>query len=184
MIGEHWFVNSPVVPDGISVNQTHGYVPVGAGDYHGKTIVLIEGRTLSAAENLVLCLKATGAVTAVLSVEFRVLSEGGNRFYSKLTTHNSKPQELRGRIFTAQISRAQLLLSWLDNRRRGVRHNVSRGSRRNSGDSGCFVREPNGRNIQRAGIRPDVQIEPTIEGIRAGRDEVLDGAINVVSQLP
>jgi hypothetical protein len=52
-----------------------------------------------------------GGITAVLSVEFRVLSEDGNRFYSKLTTHHSKPQELRGRIFTARILRAQLLVS-------------------------------------------------------------------------
>jgi hypothetical protein len=48
---------------------------------------------------------------AVLSVEFRVLSEDGNRFYSKLTTHDSKPQRALGRIFTARISSAQLLVN-------------------------------------------------------------------------
>jgi hypothetical protein len=50
-------------------------------------------------------------ITAVLSVEFRVLSERRERLYSRLTTHNSKPQELRSRILTARISRAQLLVS-------------------------------------------------------------------------
>jgi hypothetical protein len=74
------------------------------------------GRYAARNENSVL---VSSGITAVLSVEFRVLSEDGNRFYSKLTTHNSKPQELRGRIFTARISRAQLLFSlrclvWVD----------------------------------------------------------------------
>lgn len=49
--------------------------------------------------------------------------------------------------------------------------------------SGALVREPNGRLIQRAGVLPDFPVEPTIEGIRAGRDEVLDRAIEVVSKL-
>ena len=31
--------------------------------------------------------------------------------------------------------------------------------------------------IQRIGIVPDIEVRPTIEGIRAGRDEVLDAAI-------
>lgn len=33
------------------------------------------------------------------------------------------------------------------------------------------------RPTQRIGIIPDIEVRPTIEGIRAGRDEVLDAAI-------
>ena len=34
---------------------------------------------------------------------------------------------------------------------------------------------------QRVGVRPDIHVEPTISGLRAGRDEVLDRAIDYIS---
>ncbi len=43
--------------------------------------------------------------------------------------------------------------------------------------SGIGVFYPDKRPTQRIGIVPDIEIKPTIEGIRAGRDEVLDAAI-------
>jgi C-terminal processing protease CtpA/Prc len=43
--------------------------------------------------------------------------------------------------------------------------------------SGHDVRHADGRQLQRLGIQPHVRVEPTIEGIRAGRDEVLAKAI-------
>jgi C-terminal processing protease CtpA/Prc len=43
--------------------------------------------------------------------------------------------------------------------------------------SGIGVFYPNHRPTQRVGIAPDVVIRPTIAGIRAGRDEVLEAAI-------
>lgn len=43
--------------------------------------------------------------------------------------------------------------------------------------SGHDVRHADGRQLQRVGIQPHVKIEPTIGGIRAGRDEILEGAI-------
>ena len=43
--------------------------------------------------------------------------------------------------------------------------------------SGLGVYYPDGRETQRAGIKPDIYVEPTIEGIRAGKDEVLDRAV-------
>jgi C-terminal processing protease CtpA/Prc len=41
-----------------------------------------------------------------------------------------------------------------------------------------------GRPIQRIGIQPDIVVRPTIEGIRAGRDEVLERAIEHVRGRP
>jgi C-terminal processing protease CtpA/Prc len=43
--------------------------------------------------------------------------------------------------------------------------------------SGHEVRHADGRQLQRLGIQPDVPVAPTIAGIRAGRDEVLDRAL-------
>ncbi len=43
--------------------------------------------------------------------------------------------------------------------------------------SGHDVRHADGAQLQRAGIQPDVQAAPTIAGVRAGRDEVLEAAI-------
>jgi len=46
--------------------------------------------------------------------------------------------------------------------------------------SGLGVFYPDKRPTQRIGIVPDIRVAPTIEGIRAGRDEVLDAAINEI----
>ena len=46
--------------------------------------------------------------------------------------------------------------------------------------SGLGVFYPDQRPTQRVGIVPDVWVTPTIEGVRAGRDEVLDAAIRLI----
>jgi C-terminal processing protease CtpA/Prc len=43
--------------------------------------------------------------------------------------------------------------------------------------SGHGIHYPDGRLTQGIGIVPDIKISPTIEGIREGRDEVLERAI-------
>lgn len=43
--------------------------------------------------------------------------------------------------------------------------------------TGHDVRWPDGRQLQRVGLQPDVEVRPTIAGVRAGRDEVLERAI-------
>jgi len=48
--------------------------------------------------------------------------------------------------------------------------------------SGHDVRWPDGRQLQRVGLKPDVEVLPTIAGIRAGRDEVLEKAVAYLSQ--
>lgn len=49
--------------------------------------------------------------------------------------------------------------------------------------SGIGVFYPDKRPTQRAGIIPDVEVKPTIEGIRAGKDEVLEEALRQVLGL-
>jgi len=46
--------------------------------------------------------------------------------------------------------------------------------------SGIGVYYPDGRETQRVGIVPDVEVKPTIEGIRMGRDELLEKAITLI----
>ena len=48
--------------------------------------------------------------------------------------------------------------------------------------SGLGVFYPDHRPTQRVGIVPDVQVRPTIEGIAAGRDEVLEAALRVIEE--
>lgn len=45
------------------------------------------------------------------------------------------------------------------------------------GFTGHDVRHADGRQLQRVGLQPDVPVEPTLAGLRAGRDEVLDRAL-------
>jgi len=47
--------------------------------------------------------------------------------------------------------------------------------------TGHSVRHADGRQLQRVGLQPDIFVEPTIAGIRAGRDEVLERAIDYIT---
>ena len=46
--------------------------------------------------------------------------------------------------------------------------------------SGIGVFYPDKKPTQRVGIVPDIEVTPTIEGIRAGRDEVLEEALRQI----
>lgn len=46
--------------------------------------------------------------------------------------------------------------------------------------SGQGVRRPDGRQLQRVGLVPEVPVRPSLAGLRAGRDEVLEAAIAFV----
>ncbi len=48
--------------------------------------------------------------------------------------------------------------------------------------SGHDIRHPDGRQLQRIGLVPDVLVAPTIQGIREGRDEVLDRAVRYLNE--
>ena len=46
--------------------------------------------------------------------------------------------------------------------------------------SGIGVNYPNGEETQRVGIVPDIEVKPTIQGIREGKDELLERAIEEI----
>ncbi len=48
--------------------------------------------------------------------------------------------------------------------------------------SGIGVYYPNGTETQRVGIVPDIEVKPTIEGIKNNRDEVLEKAIKLIER--
>jgi len=48
--------------------------------------------------------------------------------------------------------------------------------------SGIGVYYPDGSETQRVGIQPNMTVNPTIEGIKEGKDELLQAAIDVISQ--
>jgi C-terminal processing protease CtpA/Prc len=48
--------------------------------------------------------------------------------------------------------------------------------------SGAEVRHADGRQLQRIGLVPDVPVAPTIQGIRDGKDEVLDRAVRYLNE--
>jgi C-terminal processing protease CtpA/Prc len=48
--------------------------------------------------------------------------------------------------------------------------------------TGLGVYYPDGTETQRVGIIPDIKLKPTIAGIKAGKDELLDKAIEVINK--
>jgi hypothetical protein len=46
--------------------------------------------------------------------------------------------------------------------------------------TGQAVAFPDNRPLQRVGLEPDLHVEPSIEGIRQGRDEILDAALEML----
>jgi C-terminal processing protease CtpA/Prc len=50
------------------------------------------------------------------------------------------------------------------------------------GFSGADEHWPDGRQLQRIGLLPDIEVKQTIEGIRTGRDEVMDKAIEYLQR--
>jgi C-terminal processing protease CtpA/Prc len=48
--------------------------------------------------------------------------------------------------------------------------------------SGHAVRHADGRQLQRLGLQPDVPVQPTIAGVRGGRDEVLEAALRYLER--
>jgi C-terminal processing protease CtpA/Prc len=48
--------------------------------------------------------------------------------------------------------------------------------------SGIGVYYPDDRETQRIGIVPDIEVKPTVKGIREGRDEVLEKAIEIIEK--
>jgi C-terminal processing protease CtpA/Prc len=48
--------------------------------------------------------------------------------------------------------------------------------------TGHNVRHADGRQLQRVGIQPTVKVAPTVGGVVAGRDEILEAAVKYLQQ--
>lgn len=48
--------------------------------------------------------------------------------------------------------------------------------------SGIGVYYPDGTETQRIGIVPDITVKPTIKGIKEGKDELLEKAIEIINR--
>ena len=48
--------------------------------------------------------------------------------------------------------------------------------------SGNGIFYPDGSNSQRKGVKIDVTVNPTIEGLRAGKDELLEKALEIIQK--
>jgi len=105
--------------------------------YHGRTVVLVDERTISQAEHTVLFLEAANKTTVVGSP---TMGANGD------VTNVALPGGMYA-FFT-----------------------------------GHDVRHSDGRQLQRVGIQPDVVVRPTIAGIRARRDEVLEKALEILKR--
>ena len=51
------------------------------------------------------------------------------------------------------------------------------------GMTGVGVSHLDGSQLQRIGVIPDIAVQPTIDGIRAGRDEILDRAVRYLEEV-
>jgi len=105
--------------------------------YYGKTVMLVDERTLSHAEHTGLFLEAANGTKFIGSP-----TQGANGDATNLS--------LPGGIFVYF--------------------------------SGQGVWHADGRQLQRMGLQPDVVVRPTIAGIRARKDEVLDRAVEYVEE--
>ncbi|MFA0960893.1 S41 family peptidase [Roseivirga sp. BDSF3-8] len=109
--------------------------PSKGGRYKGKTVMLIDERTMSQAEHTGLFLEAANGTTFIGSQ-----TAGANGDVTKF--------RVPGNIILAF--------------------------------TGHDVRHIDGRQLQKIGLVPDIEVKPTIGGIRAGKDEVLQKAIDYV----
>jgi C-terminal processing protease CtpA/Prc len=134
---------SPDLPNG-EISETHETATflqrlphTDKSRYHGKTVMLVDERTISQAEHTGLFFEAANGTKFIGSP-----TEGANGDVTTLS--------VPGGIYVSF--------------------------------SGEGVWHADGRQLQRLGLKPDVLITPTLAGIRAGKDEVLDRAIQYLQQ--
>jgi C-terminal processing protease CtpA/Prc len=109
-----------------------GIPPTDQPLYRGKTVMLVDERTMSQAEHTGLFFEAAAGTTFIGSQ-----TAGANGDVTNLSLPGG------------------LSVSF----------------------SGHDVRHADGRQLQRVGLVPDVEVHPTIDGLHAGRDEVLERAL-------
>ncbi|MEO0570733.1 MAG: S41 family peptidase [Bacteroidota bacterium] len=107
---------------------------------------------------------------------------GKNRFKGKLVILVNELSQSQSE-FTAMAFRAAPNCIIIGSTTAGADGNVSRiglPGAMGSMISGIGVHYPDGSETQRIGIVPDIEIKPTIEGIKNGRDELLEKAIELI----
>lgn len=107
--------------------------------YHGRTVLLIDERAISHAENTGLFFEAANGTKFIGSP-----TQGANGDVTNLS--------VPGGIYVSF--------------------------------SGAGAWHADGRQLQRVGLQPDIEVRPTLAGIRAGKDEVLDRAIEYLEHSP
>jgi C-terminal processing protease CtpA/Prc len=116
--------------------QTPNPVPRGEAPlYRGRTVTLIDERTISQAESMALLLEAVNGTTFVGSP-----SAGAD-----------------GDVTDCSLPGGINFLF-----------------------SGAEIRHLNGAQLQGLGVQPHLQVRPTLQGLRAGRDEVLEAALRLL----
>jgi C-terminal processing protease CtpA/Prc len=103
--------------------------------YHGKTVMLVDERTISQAEHTGLFFEAAN----------------GTKFVGSPT------MGANGDVTTVVLPGGGM-----------------------ANFTGHDVRHADGRQLQRVGLQPQVLVRPTIAGIRAGKDEVLERAVRFI----
>ncbi|MGK6352221.1 S41 family peptidase [Parapedobacter sp. DT-150] len=110
-------------------------------------------------------------------------TDGGNRYDGKVVILVNEISQSQAE-FHAMAYRAHPNATVIGSTTAGADGNVSPimlpGGIR-TGISGIGVYYPDGGETQRVGIVPDIEVKPTIEGIKAGRDEVLEKAIETIN---
>jgi hypothetical protein len=107
--------------------------------YRGRTVLLIDERTISQAEHTGLFLEAANGTKFIGSP-----TEGANGDVTNLSLPGGIDVHFSGQ---------------------GVWH-------------------ADGRQLQRLGLQPDVEVHPTLAGIRAGKDEVVEKAVQYLRASP
>ncbi len=117
--------------------QTINPTPPGQSVYTGRTVMLMDGRTVSQAEHTGLYLRAANGTLFV----------------------GSPTAGADGEVATVVLPGGITV-----------------------GFTGQSVRFPDGTELQRRGLIPDIAVSPTIQGLREGRDEVLEAAVRHLSR--
>lgn len=130
-------IGSVVTPGLFVLHDVGKFGEPNPNSYKGKTIVLVNEKTMSAAEFATMLFRAIDNVTIIGST-----TAGADGDISQIY--------LPGGLVT--------------------------------NFSGIGIYYPDGGETQGVGIVPDIKIEPTIKGIRNGKDEVLDRALKHISQ--
>ena len=139
-------VASPDLPQGEIISPSSSYFFLESignsplGKYKGRTVMLVDERTISAGEGAGLFLEAANKTEFIGS-----------------------PTAGAHSVFTKLMIPGGVTISF----------------------SGEDIRHANGGKLQRLGLQPNVTVAPTLTGIRTGKDEVLEKALDYVSpKLP